>query len=89
MANFGVFSSTFSGRARISLSLIHIFYLALLYADKDFGGEADEPVFQPQLVQGFGVEMCIRDRADGAQSGDEEGAPDYGRLHLVQHRRRI
>ena len=31
-------------------------YLALLYADKDFGGEADEPVFQPQLVQGFGVE---------------------------------
>ena len=27
-------------------------YLALLYADKDFGGEADEPVFQPELVQG-------------------------------------
>ena len=48
-------------------------YLALLYADKDFGGEADESVFQPQLVQGFGVEeyfVHCQIGADGHPAGE-------------------
>lgn len=28
------------------------FYPALFHADEDFGREADEPVFQPEFVQG-------------------------------------